>query len=248
MEWLNELIKEWGFLLGEALKTNLEGGSLLAIAIVFAAGVLTSLTPCVYPMIPVTVSYIGGASVGSKVKGFTLSLFFVLGLCIIYSSLGTFSALTGKMFGDFTQNPLVYIIVANIIILFGLSMLGVFTIRLPAFLTGIGKAGKRGGYLGALLMGMAAGLIAAPCTAPVLGVLLVLVGQKQNIFYGAFLLLVFSLGLGLLFLLLGTFSGMLASMPKAGRWMDRIKIGFGIAMIAIGEYFLIVAGKMLTGG
>ncbi len=248
MEWLNELFKEWGFLLGEALKTNLESGSLLAIVIVFAAGVLTSLTPCVYPMIPVTVTYIGGSSVGSKTRGFTLSLFFVLGLSIIYSSLGAFSALTGKIFGDITQNPWIYIIVANIIILFGLSMLGVFTIRLPSFLTGIGKAGRGGGFLGAILMGMAAGFIAAPCTAPVLGVLLVLVGQKQNIAYGAFLLLVFSLGLGLLFLLLGTFSGMLASMPKAGSWMDRIKIGFGVAMVAIGEYFLIVAGKMLTAG
>jgi thiol:disulfide interchange protein DsbD len=248
MEWFNELIKEWGFLLSEALKSSLETGSILAIFIVFAAGVLTSLTPCVYPMIPVTVTYIGGSSVGSKRKGFVLSLFFVLGLSIIYSSLGAFSALTGKMFGDFTQNFWVYVIVANIIILFGLSMLGVFTIRLPSFLTGIGKAGRGGGYIGALLMGMAAGFIAAPCTAPVLGVLLVLVGQKQNVLYGAFLLLVFSLGLGLLFLLLGTFSGMLASMPKAGRWMDRVKIGFGVAMILIGEYFLIMAGKLLVAG
>lgn len=248
MEWFNEIIKEWGFLLGEALKSNLESGSLLAIFIVFAAGVLTSLTPCVYPMIPITVTYIGGSSVGSKRKGFILSLFFVLGLCLIYSSLGAFSGLTGKVFGNMSQNLWVYIIVANIIILFGLSMLGVFTIRLPAFLSGIGKTGRGGGYLGALLMGIAAGFIAAPCTAPVLGVLLVLVGQKGNILYGAFLLLVFSFGLGLLFLILGTFSGLIASMPKAGRWMDRVKIGFGIAMILIGEYFLIVAGKMLATG
>ncbi|MEW5807284.1 MAG: cytochrome c biogenesis protein CcdA [Acidobacteriota bacterium] len=247
MEWLNEIIKEWGFYLAESLKSNLEGGSILAVAIVFAAGILTSFTPCVYPMIPVTVTYIGGASVGSKSKGFVLSLFYVLGLAVIYTSLGAFSALTGKVFGDMTQNPWVYVTVANVIIFFGLSMLGVFTIRLPGFLSGIGKAGKKGGHLGAILMGMAAGFIAAPCTAPVLGVLLVLVGQKQDVLYGAFLLLMFALGMGVLFIFLGTFTGLLATMPKAGAWMDRIKIVFGIAMIVIGEYFLLKAGRMLSG-
>ena len=246
MEWLNEILKEWSFFLSESLKANLESGSLLAIAIVFAAGILTSLTPCVYPMIPVTVTYIGGASVGSKSRGFTLSLFYVLGLAIIYTSLGAFSAMFGKVFGNITQNPWVYIAIANIIIFFGLSMLGVFTIRLPGFLSGVGKAGKKGGYLGSLLMGMAAGFIAAPCTAPVLGVLLVLVGQKQSVAYGAFLLFVFSLGMGVLFIFLGTFTGLLTSVPKAGAWMDRIKVIFGIAMIVIGEYFLLLAGKMLT--
>ncbi len=246
MDWLNEILKEWGFLLAESLKTSLESGSVLAIVIVFAAGVLTSLTPCVYPMIPVTITYIGGASVGSKKRGFSLSLVYVLGIAIIYTSLGAFSALFGKVFGNITQNPWVYIAVANIIIFFGLSMLGVFTIRLPGFLSGIGKAGKKGGYLGSLLMGMAAGFIAAPCTAPVLGVLLVLAGQKQNVVYGAFLLFIFSLGLGVLFILLGTFTGLLATLPKAGAWMDRIKVFFGVAMIIIGEYFLIIGGKMLT--
>jgi thiol:disulfide interchange protein DsbD len=246
MEWLNEILKEWGFFLAEALKTNLESGSWLAIGIVFAAGVLTSLTPCVYPMIPVTVTYIGGASVGSKSKGFTLSLFYVIGIAIIYTTLGAFSALFGKVFGNLTQNPWVYIAIANIIIFFGLSMLGVFTIRLPGFLSGIGKAGKKRGFLGSLLMGMAAGFIAAPCTAPVLGVLLVLVGQRQSVAYGAFLLFIFSLGMGVLFVLLGTFTGLMTSIPKAGTWMDRIKIIFGIIMIVLGEYFLLVAGRMLS--
>lgn len=246
MEWLNEILKEWGFFLAEALKTNLESGSWLAIGIVFAAGVLTSLTPCVYPMIPVTVTYIGGASVGSKSRGFTLSLFYVLGIAIIYTTLGAFSALFGKVFGNLTQNPWVYIAIANIIIFFGLSMLGVFTIRLPGFLSGIGKAGKKRGFLGSLLMGMAAGFIAAPCTAPVLGVLLVLVGQRQSVAYGAFLLFIFSLGMGVLFVLLGTFTGLMTSIPKAGTWMDRIKIIFGIIMIIIGEYFLLIAGRMLS--
>jgi thiol:disulfide interchange protein DsbD len=126
-------------------------------------------------------------------------------------------------------------------------MMDVFTI--PALMTGLqGQGARRGGYFGAALMGVAAGFVAAPCTAPVLGLLLAYVGQTRNVVWGGSLLFVFALGLGLLLMLLGIFSGLLASLPRAGVWMVRVKKGFGIAMIVIGAVFLWKSVAMLRAG
>jgi len=232
-----ETLNEWGFHLSQTLQGQLQAGSVGAIFVVFAAGVLTSLTPCVYPMIPVTVTYIGGAAGGNRRRAVALSVTYVLGLSLMYAALGVVASLLGKIFGEFTRSPWVFGTVGLIIIGLGLAMLDVFTI--PALMTGMqGEGARRGGFLGAALMGVAAGFVAAPCTAPVLGLLLAYVGQKQNVAWGATLLFVFALGLGLLLMLLGIFSGLLASLPRGGAWMDRIKKGFGIAMILIGAGFL----------
>ena len=246
---LLDTINEWGFALGQTLQGQLQAGSVTAIFVVFAAGVLTSFTPCVYPMIPVTVTYIGGAAGGDRRRAVALSVTYVLGLAAMYAALGIAAALLGKIFGDFTRNPWVYGSVGAIIFVLGLAMLDVFTI--PALMTQIqGKGARRGGFAGAALMGVAAGFVAAPCTAPVLGLLLTYVGQTRNVVWGGSLLFVFALGLGLLLMLLGIFSGMLASLPKAGAWMDRIKKGFGVAMLVIGLWFAWMAVRMWlqTGG
>jgi len=246
---LLETINEWGFALSETLKAQLAAGSLSAVFVVFAAGVLTSFTPCVYPMIPVTVTYIGGAAGGNRRRAVGLSVTYVLGLAAMYAALGVAAAMLGKIFGEFTRSPWVFGAVGLIIAGLGLGMLGVFTI--PALMTGLqGQGARRGGFLGAALMGVAAGFVAAPCTAPVLGLLLGYVGQTRNVVWGGSLLFVFALGLGLLLMLLGIFSGLLTSLPKAGRWMDLIKKGFGFAMIAIGVVFLWKAVDlwMHTGG
>jgi thiol:disulfide interchange protein DsbD len=220
---LLETINAWGFALSETLKTQLAAGSLSAIFVVFAAGVLTSFTPCVYPMIPVTVTYIGGAAGGNRRRAVALSVTYVFGLALMYAALGVAAAMLGKIFA-----------------VLGLGMLDVFTI--PALMTSLqGQGARRGGFLGAALMGIAAGFVAAPCTAPVLGLLLAYVGQTRNVVWGGSLLFTFALGLGLLLMLLGIFSGLLTSLPKAGAWMDRIKKGFGIAMLAIGAWFLYTA-------
>jgi len=246
---LLETINNWGFALSETLKAQLAAGSLSAVFVVFAAGVLTSFTPCVYPMIPVTVTYIGGAAAGNRRRAVGLSVTYVLGLAAMYAALGVAAAMLGKIFGEFTRSPWVFGAVGLIIAGLGLGMLGVFTI--PALMTGLqGQGVRRGGFVGAALMGVAAGFVAAPCTAPVLGLLLAYVGQTRNVVWGGSLLFVFALGLGLLLMLLGIFSGLLTSLPKAGRWMDLIKKGFGFAMIAIGGVFLWKAVDlwMHTGG
>lgn len=240
---LLDTINAWGFALGQTLQGQLQAGSVTAIFVVFAAGVLTSFTPCVYPMIPVTVTYIGGAAGGDRRRAVALSVTYVLGLATMYAALGVAAALLGKIFGEFTRNPWVYGAVGAIIFFLGLAMLDVFTI--PALMTQLqGQGVRRGGFMGAALMGVAAGFVAAPCTAPVLGLLLTYVGQTRNVVWGGSLLFVFALGLGLLLMLLGIFSGMLTSLPRAGAWMDRIKKAFGVAMLVIGLWFAWMAVRM----
>jgi thiol:disulfide interchange protein len=240
---LQDLLNRWSNELRLLLEPRLHSFSPAAYLIVFAAGVLTSFTPCVYPMIPVTVTYIGGAQAGSKKRAAFRTLVYVLGIAIVYSSLGAFAALTKQFFGQIATNPWVTFAVGNIIILFGLSMLDAVVIPVPGFLARGAKGGDS--YLGALIMGMASGFVAAPCTAPVLGTILIFVGSSGNIAYGASLLFTFAVGLGFLLLLLGTFAGSLTSLPKAGAWMVTVKKLFGFGMILVGEYFLVQMGKLL---
>jgi cytochrome c-type biogenesis protein len=236
-------INAWGYALSQTLQGQLQAGSVAAIAVVFAAGVLTSLTPCVYPMIPVTVTYIGGAAGGNRRRAVALSVTYVLALAVMYAALGVVAAMLGKIFGDFTRTPWIFAAVGIVIAVLGLAMLDVLTI--PILMASLqGKGARRGGFAGAALMGVAAGFVAAPCTAPVLGLLLAYVGQTRNVVWGGTLLFVFALGLGLLLMLLGIFSGLLTSLPRAGAWMDRIKKGFGVLMLIIGAWFLWHAAAM----
>jgi cytochrome c-type biogenesis protein len=239
-------INEWGYQLGQILQGQLDAGSLAAIFVVFAAGVLTSFTPCVYPMIPVTVTYIGTAAQGSRRRAFILSAVYVLGLALVYASLGVVVAMLGKTFGSFTHNPWIYGGVGLLLLLFATLMMGWVTIPVPGFAGRMQSEGtRRGGLLGALLIGLASGFVAAPCTAPVLATLLVYVARTRDVVWGGFLLLVFALGLGLLLMVLGIFSGMLSAIPKAGAWMSRIKVVFAIGMILVAGYFLYQAASML---
>jgi cytochrome c-type biogenesis protein len=224
----------------------LSTGSALAYAAAFAGGVLIGFTPCVYPILPITVGYIGGRSPGSKAKGFFLSLSYILGMAAMYAALGSVAALTGRIFGQTAASPLTNIVVGNVCILMALSLLDVFHVPVPSFL-GRGSTGKRrSGAIGAFAMGLLSGLVVGPCTAPVLGALLAYVGARQNILFGASLLFVFALGMGSLLLVVGTFTGLLANLPKSGRWTDTVKKGFGIFLILAGEYFLLEAGKLLV--
>jgi thiol:disulfide interchange protein DsbD len=125
-------------------------------------------------------------------------------------------------------------------------MLDVVTIPMPSFLTSRHTGNKSGGYIGAFLVGLLAGTVAAPCTAPVLGVVLTFVAAKQQVAYGVGLLFVFSIGLGTLLVIAGTFAGFMSSLPKSGNWSVIIKKFFGWLMIAVGEYFLITAGQLLV--
>lgn len=218
----------------------------LAYAGVFLGGVLVSFTPCVYPVIPITFSYIGGNAQGSRLKGFLLSVVYVLGMSLTYAALGAFAALSGKLFGQISVSPWVNFLVGAVCILMGLSMFDVFTLPSLPFLSSVqsqtGKS-KRGGYAGSFVIGVFSGLVVGPCTAPALGALLVYVGSKQNVIYGTTLLFVFALGMGFLLVCVGTFAGLLSNLPKSGAWLLRIKKIFGWLLLIIGEYFIYLMGK-----
>lgn len=215
-----------------ALSTGDYGWALLWV---FAAGLATSLTPCVYPMIAVTVSVFGARQSTSRVHGALLSAVFVLGMATFFTPLGVLSASTGIAFGSALANPWVIVALALFFVVMALSMLGLFDISLPSSwqqrLAQIGGVG----YRGAFGVGFVNGLIAAPCTGPVIAVLLTWVAATGDIAFGAMSLFVYSLGLGVLFLFVGTFA---VSLPKSGRWLDGIKSVLGIAMIALALYFV----------
>lgn len=217
----------------------------MAYLVSFFGGVGASFTPCIYPMIPILIGVIGVTSAGSRRRGFFLSCAFVLGMSFTYSLLGVLAAVTGKIFGQLTAHPAAYLIVGNLCLLFALSMLGLFEIRLPGNWGGAQTGGSKRGVGAVFFMGATSGFVAAPCTVPVLGVLLGFVAQKGNLLFGFSLLFTFALGLGFLLILLGTFTGLLASLPKSGAWLVRIKQAFGILLLLVAEYFLIQAGKRL---
>ena len=225
----------------EILKQSLESGQAIAYPIALLAGILTSFTPCVYPVIPITIGYIGARSTGSRGKGFMLSLCYVTGIAVTYSILGGIAALTGRLFGQISMSPITYFIIANICINLGKSMLGVFELKLPSFQF---KGVKGKGLFPAFAMGIVSGLVMGPCTAPVLAVILTYVAAKQNLVYGATILFTFAFGMGFLLIALGTFTGIILSMPKAGAWMDRIKKVFGWILVLAGQYFLFAAGRL----
>lgn len=217
----------------------------LAFAAAFAGGLSTSFEPCIYTMIPITMAFIASKSGGSKMRGLVLSIFYVLGVSTTYSALGAFAALSGKLFGQMSASPWAYLLLGNIFILLGLSMLGVFTFKFPAFLGRIRPKTQGKGFFTIYILGIVSGLVAGPCTAAVLSALLAYVATKQNLVYGVSLLFTFSMGMGVLLIIVGTFAGFIAAMPKPGPWMERVKKGMGWVLIFFGEYFLVQTGRML---
>lgn len=215
----------------------------LAFLTVFLAGVGVSFTPCVYPVIPLTLGVIGARSAGSRAKGFVLSLVYVLGMAVVYACLGAFAALSGKIFGGLGSSPWSYFFVANVCLAMALSMFGIF--ELPQIrLVKAAPSGRRG-LLGVFLAGAVSGLIVGPCTAPVLATILVYVGDRHNVPYGISLLFTFGYGVGFLMILLGTFTGFITSIPKSGPWLVRVKMAFGWLLVAAAEYFLVKMGGLL---
>lgn len=216
----------------------------MAFALVYLGGVLTSFTPCVYPMIPITVGFMGGQVGNSRVKTVGLVALYVLGIAVTYSALGAAAALTGATFGVFANGPWVYAGVAAVIAVFGLSMMDLFPLPLPRFLT-TGSGQARRGYLGAALMGLTAGVVAAPCTAPVLASVLVYVASQQNVAFGIALLFVFAVGLGTLLMAVGLFTGLVTNLPASGPWLEKIKKGFGVGLVMIAAWLAYEAYQRL---
>ena len=217
------------------LGRELAEGSLVAFAVAFAGGVLTSLTPCVYPLIPITVSIFGARQSRSRAQGALLSGLYVLGIATTYSALGASAALTGKAFGTAMQNPWVLAAVALVFLAMAASMFGAFELQLPPALAARLSTVGGAGHAGAFAMGLVAGLVAAPCTGPVLAAALAYVATQGSVAYGVAIMFSYALGIGLLFFVLGAFS---VSLPKSGPWMDAVKSAFGVALLAMALVYL----------
>ena len=223
-----------------------------ALPILFGAGVLTSLTPCVYPMIPITAAIVGGQSIGgtnvpqgSRWRPVALTLVYVLGVALVYSALGLFAGMTGSLFGAVSTNRWALLAMGNLLLLAALAMLDVLPVRVPAALMNRAAAAGTGGrVLGAFVMGAMSGLVAAPCSAPVMAAVLTWVASTRSAGIGFLYLFVFSLGMCTLLVAVGVSSGAVARMPRAGMWMVWVKRVFAVAMIGAAEYYIIQAGTV----
>lgn len=213
-----------------------ERGLFLAFVLIFVGGLALNLTPCVYPIIPITVSFFAGQSEGRISKTFLLALTYVLGMSITYSVLGLLAATTRGLFGAALQNPFVIIFIAAILVGLATSMFGLWEIRLPMFLTRrTGTA--RQGFVGALFMGLTVGIVAAPCIGPFVLGLLTYAGELGNPLLGFFMFFTLAWGMGAPLLVLGTVSGSLTHLPRSGNWMIWVRKIFGFILIAMAIYF-----------
>jgi cytochrome c-type biogenesis protein len=229
--------------LSEALRHH----PLLAIGMLFGAGVVTSLTPCIYPMIPITAGLISGSAgaAPSRRRTIGLTLTYVTGLALFYALLGLVAGLTGTLFGTVASNPWVRFAIGNLLLLFGLAMLDVFPVSAPRRL--LAWAGGLGGgsYPAVFLLGTTSGIVAAPCGAPAFAAVLTWVATTRSGVLGFIYLFVFSLGMTALLAVVGISSGALAALPRSGPWMVWVKRGAGVILLAMAEYYFILMGQVL---
>ncbi len=211
-------------------------GLFVALLSVFLGGLALNLTPCVYPVIPLTVGFFGRQAQGSTARAFTLAGLYVLGMAATYSALGVAAALSGRLFGAVLQSPWALATIAAVMVAMSLSMFGLWEIRMPTAL--LNKAGAKSGPAGAFVMGLFVGVVAAPCVGGFVVGLLAFVAARQDATLGLLFFFVLSLGLGLPYLFLGAFSGSLQRLPRAGAWMESIKKVFGWVLLAMAAYFL----------
>lgn len=208
----------------------------LTLFAIFILGLALNLTPCVYPLIPITIGYFGQQSGSSRGRRVALSSLYVLGIAITYSALGVFSALSGKLFGAWLQHPGVLVFFAALMLIMATSMFGLFELRVPQFISN--RSGGQSGLAGALTMGLVIGIVAAPCIGPFVISLIALVSSLQSPFLGFLMFFVLALGLGLPYLFLGIFSSSASSLPRSGMWMVQVKRAMGFILIAMAFYFL----------
>ena len=221
-----------------------------ALAALFGAGLVTSLTPCIYPMIPITLGIIGGSAgsqgaTPSRGRAVTLTLTYALGLAFSYALLGLVAGLTGSLFGSVSSHPWVLFGMGNVLVLFALAMLDAIPVPIPARL--LAWAGGRGGgsVPAVLLLGVSSGVVAAPCGAPAFAVVLTWVATTRSALAGFLYLFTFSLGMTAVLVVAGLFSGSLAALPRSGAWTVWIKRGAGVVMLAMAEYYFVQVGKGL---
>jgi len=216
---------------------DLTGRSMLVVVgLVFLWGLALNLTPCVYPLIPITVGFFSKQGGGKGTRTLGLAALYVLGMSVTYSALGVFAALSGALFGAWLQKPFVLMGIAAVVVALALSMFGLFEIRAPHFITD--RSGGKSGAAGALTMGLFVGFVAAPCIGPFVLSLMTFVAAKGSAALGFGLFFTLAMGLGLPYLVLGTASGSLQKLPRSGEWMIAVKKVFGFVLLALAVYFL----------
>jgi len=220
---------------------------LVALATLFGAGVVTSLTPCIYPMIPITVGILSGTSAGQRFRARTvgLTLAYVTGLALFYAILGLIAGLTGSLFGTVSSSPWARLTIGNLLLVFGLAMLDVIPVSAPRRLLEWTAGLTGGSYAGVFLLGATSGIVAAPCGAPAFAAILTWVATTRSGVLGFVYLFVFSLGMTALLIVVGLFSGTVAALPRSGAWMVWVKKGAGVALLAMAEYYFVETGKVL---
>ena len=229
------------------LSETLSGSPLLAVATLFGAGVLTSLTPCIYPMIPITASVITGTAREDqgKLRTLGLTLTYVTGLALLYASLGLIAGLSGSLFGTVSASPWALLATGNLLLLFSLFMMDVFPLPVPRRLMSWASTREGGSYGAVFVLGATSGIVAAPCGAPAFVVVLTWVAANQAGMMGFLYLFAFSMGMTAILVAVGLFSGVLTALPRSGKWMVWMKKGAGILMIAVAQYYFVKAGYNL---
>jgi len=227
----------------DAFTRALSKGPLYAALAAFVGGFVVSLTPCVYPMVAVTVSVFGAAQAKSRWQGAALSASFVLGIVAMLTPLGVVAAQSGQIFGSVLQSRAVVIGIALLFIVLSSAMFGAFEMALPSGLTNRLAVMGGIGYKGAFALGMACALIATPCTGPVLTGILTFIANTRSTTLGAGAMTAFGLGLGVPFFLVGAFA---MQLPKSGGWMVSVKSLLGIGLVAFGLHFLSTTFPAMT--
>lgn len=224
----------------------LQDNRLAALGAMFGAGLVTSLTPCVYPMIPIVAGVLGGTGAARRSRARTVSYtaVYVLGLALVYASLGLVAGLTGSLFGAISSNPWAYFAIGNLLLVAAFAMLDVIPVTVPERLLAWASKFGAGSWAGVFAMGATSGLVAAPCGAPAFAAALTFVSTTRSAVWGFVYLFVFSVGMSALLVVVGLMAGLGASLPRPGRWTLWIKRAAGILLIGMAEYYFIQMGKV----
>lgn len=229
------------------LTEALSQSPLMALVVLFGAGVLTSLTPCVYPMIPITSAVIAGTAREnqSKRRTLALTLTYAVGLATLYATLGAIAGVSGQLFGTVSASPWTRLAIGNLLVVFALAMLDVLPVPVPRRLMDFASKSEGGSYGAVFGMGAMSGVVAAPCGAPAFAVVLTWVAATEAGLMGFVYLFVFSLGMTTLLIAVGLFSGTLALLPRSGAWMVWVKRAAAVLMLGMAEYYFVIAGYNL---
>ncbi|MFO8052502.1 MAG: cytochrome c biogenesis protein CcdA [Candidatus Omnitrophota bacterium] len=219
------------------LEQLFQSSPLIGLAASFLAGILVSFSPCSYPLIAVTLGIVGTTSLNSRIKSFFLSLLYVSGIVVVYTVLGLVASLTGVLLERLYINPFTYLILTIFFIVLGLAQLDIIKLKIPYFhkTTSLDKEKNK---ISIFLFGVISGLAIIPCNFPVLGTIFSLISLKQDVVYGLFSLFLFSLGYGIIFLVLGTSTSLIQRLPRYNIWFKIIRLILGGFLVLIGFYFL----------